>query len=81
METEITIEKEIQSIIPGQFFNNQPTITLTQSSIESALIPQVIKSKRKYERKEDAKCGRSKNYETEEQAKTKARKQRNQFQK
>ncbi|KAA6399100.1 MAG: hypothetical protein EZS28_005375 [Streblomastix strix] len=35
----------------------------------------IIKPKRKYERKEGAKCGRPKKYETEEQAKSKAREQ------
>ncbi|KAA6363180.1 MAG: hypothetical protein EZS28_041293, partial [Streblomastix strix] len=39
------------------------------------------KPKRKYERKEGSKCGRPKKYETEEQAKSKAREQRNQFKK
>ncbi|KAA6383135.1 MAG: hypothetical protein EZS28_021339 [Streblomastix strix] len=42
---------------------------------------QTIKPKRKYEKKECAKCGRPKKYETEEQAKSKAREQRNQFKK
>ncbi|KAA6385757.1 MAG: hypothetical protein EZS28_018719 [Streblomastix strix] len=36
---------------------------------------QITKPKRKYERKEGSKCGRPKKYETEEQAKSKAREQ------
>ncbi|KAA6359732.1 MAG: hypothetical protein EZS28_044741 [Streblomastix strix] len=41
----------------------------------------LINTKRKYERKEDVKCGRPKKYNTLEEAKNKAREQRSAFKK